>query len=197
MTHLQEAIPSVCASQYEAKLLWAACCLSNFGFMRSGEFILARTAEPALYLLDMAIDSHHTPSILRVRLYRAKTNTFGRGVEIFMSRTGTTLCPVVAILRYLAVCGSLDGPLLIHTNGLPLTRDQFMSEVKKALQTAQIDSTWYSSHSFWIGAVSAAAAAGVPAYFIKMLGRWESEAYHLYIRTPFESLEAVTQLIAQ
>ena len=109
-----------------------------------------------------------------------------------MSRTGTTLCPVVAMLRYLAVRGSSDGPLLIHANGLPLTRGQFVSEVKKSLQTAQIDLSRYSGHSFWIDAVSAAVAAGVLAYFIKMLGRWESEAYHLYTRTPPECLEAVT-----
>ena len=197
MTRLQGAIPSVCTNQYEAKLLWAACCLGYFGFMRSGEFTSARTAEPAVCLSDVAIDSHHTPSLLRVRLRRAKTDPFGQGVEIFMSKTDTTVCPVVAVLSYLAVRRGSDGPLFIHANGLPLTRDQFVSEVKKALQKAQIDSSLYSGHSFRIGAASAAAAAGVPAYFIKMLGRWESEAYHLYIRTPRESLAAVTHLIAQ
>ena len=114
-----------------------------------------------------------------------------------MGKTDTTVCPVVAVLSYLAVRRASDGPLFIHANGLPLTRDQFVSEVKKALQKAQIDSSLYSGHSFRIGAASAAAAAGVPAYFIKMLGRWESEAYHLYIRTPRESLAAVTHLIAQ
>ena len=114
-----------------------------------------------------------------------------------MSKMGTTLCPVVAVLSYLAVHRGPDGPLLIHANGLPLTRDQFVSEVKKALQTAQIDSSLYSGHSFRIGVASTAAAVGVLAYFIKMLGRWESEAYHLYIRSPRESLAAVMQLIAR
>ena len=69
--------------------------------------------------------------------------------------------------------------------------------VKKTLCTANIDATAYSGHSFRIKAASAAAAAGVPAYFIKMLGRLESEAYHLYIRTPRESLASISQLIAE
>ena len=45
--------------------------------------------------------------------------------------------------------------------------------------------------------LSAAVTAGVLAYFIKLLGRWESEAYHLYIQTRRESLASISQLIAQ
>ena len=99
-------------------------------------------------------------------------------------------------MNYLAVRPGEQGPLLVHADGSPLTRDQFVRKIKKALRIAKIDPAAYSGHSFRIGAASAAAAAGVPAYFIKMLGRWESEAYHLYIKTPRESLAAVSQLIA-
>ena len=68
--------------------------------------------------------------------------------------------------------------------------------VKNTLWAANIDDSTYSGHSFRIGATSAAAAAGIPAYFIKMLGCWESEAYRLYIRTPRASLATISQLIA-
>lgn len=196
MSQLQLALPQACAGQMEAKLLWAACCMGYFGFMRSGEFTSDKTADPAVQSTDVAVDSHESPKIVRIRLRRAKTDPFGRGVDIFVSRTGTALCPVSAILNYLAVRPGGEGPLLVHADGSPLTRDQFVQKVKKALKIAKIDPSSYSGHSFRIGAASAAAAAGVPAYFIKMLGRWESEAYHLYIRTPRESLAAVSQLIA-
>ena len=69
--------------------------------------------------------------------------------------------------------------------------------VKRALRSANIDTTAYSGNNFRIGAASSVAAAGVPAYFIKMLGRWESEAYHLYIQTPRKSLASISQLIAE
>ena len=163
--------------------------------MRSGEFASDRSTVPAVCVSDMAVDSHSHQSLLRVKLCRAKTDPFGKGVEIFMSRTGTVLCPVAAILHYMAVHPKGEGSLLIHVDGSPLTRAQFVFQVKKALQAATIDSASYSGHSFCIGAAST--AAGVPAYFIKMLGRWESEAYHLYIQAPHCALAAVSCLIAK
>ena len=62
---------------------------------------------------------------------------------------------------------------------------------------ANIDQSAYLGHNFQIGAASSAAAAGIPAYFIKILGRWESEAYHLYIRTPRASLALISQLLVE
>ena len=182
---------------FEARLLWAACCLGYFGFMRSGEFTCTDlTSPPSICAADIAVDSHDTPSVVKVRLRRAKTDPFGQGVSIFMGKTNTPLCPVAAILNYLVARPPGEGPLLVHSNSSPLTRDQFVRMVKHALEAAGIDSSSYSGHSFRIGAASTAAAAGVPAYFIKMLGRWESEAYHLYIRTPRETLASISQLIA-
>ena len=42
-----------------------------------------------------------------------------------------------------------------------------------------------------------AAQEGLPAHMIKMLGRWNADAYQLYIRTPREQLASVSQLITQ
>ena len=42
-----------------------------------------------------------------------------------------------------------------------------------------------------------AAQAGLPTHLIKMLGRWISEAYQLYIHTPGEVLAAASLAIAQ
>lgn len=195
LTNSHSAFPD----SFEARLFWAACCLGYFGFMRSGEFTVTGLSPPAIQAADLAVDSHESPTLVKVTLRRAKTDPFGKGVDIYFGRTSTPICPVIGLLNYMAVRpkGDNSSPLLIHADGSPLTREQFVRMVKKTLHMANIDESGYSGHSFRIGAASSAAAAGVPAYFIKMLGRWESEAYHLYIKTPRASLAAVSQLIAE
>ena len=193
----QVAFPNV----VEARLLWAACCLGYFGFMRSGEFTVTDpAATPSIQVTDLAVDSHEAPTLIKVTLRRAKTDPFAKGIDIYFGKTDSPICPVAGLLQYMASRPRDDGysaPLLVHADGSPLTRDQFVRMVKKTLHVANVDHSSYSGHSFRIGAASSAAAAGVPAYFIKMLGRWESEAYHLYIRTPRASLASVSQLLAQ
>ena len=179
-------------------MLWAACCLGYFGFMRSGEFTFqSKSSSGTISFSDLAIDSHSSPSLLCIKLRKAKTDPFGKGVDIYMAKTGTTLCPVSAILDYIALRPKGEGPLLLHADGSPLTRDQLVRMVKKTLHLAKIDASTYSGHSFRIRAAMVAAAADVPAHFIKMFGRWESEAYQLYVRTPHESLASISQLISR
>lgn len=142
---------------------------------------------------------HEAPTLVKVTLRRAKTDPFAKGINIYFGKPDSPICPVAGLLHYMASHprGDDSAPLLVHVDGSPLTRDQFVRMVKKTLHLTNVDHFAYSGHSFRIGAASSAAAAGVPAYFIKMLGRWESEAYHLYIRTPRASLASVTQLLAQ
>ena len=105
---------------------------------------------------------------MKIRLRKAK---LGKGVDIFLGTTGTPLCPVKAVPRYVAIRPKTGGALLVHADGSPLLRDQFVRMVKSpcALRTSTIRITLATV--FRIGAATAAAAAGVPAHFIKMLGR--------------------------
>ena len=52
----------------------------------------------------------------------------------------------------------------------------------------------YSSHSFRIGAATAAAAAGVPDWCIQGLGRWLSDCY---IRLSSSSTSNMAEIVAQ
>lgn len=188
------------AQQYEQLLIWAACCLGYFAFMRSGELTIPAgvTFDPTIHLTpkDITVDDIHQPTILRIHLKASKTDVTRQGVDLFVGRTRNSLCPVVAMLRYLAVRGIDDGPLFRHQEGPPLTRPDLVAKIKVALGQAGVDPTHYSGHSFRIGAATAAAARGINDATIQLLGRWASDSYTRYIRTPRQELSSVSQLLA-
>ena len=198
MAHLLSAWQSGIEDDYETRLLWAAACLAFFGFLRSGEFAAeTSTTPPSIQVSGVSIDSRTAPSVVSIHLRKAKTDPFGRGITVYLGKTGRDLCPVAAILNFLAVRPPTkpDAHLFVHNNGSPLLKSQFVTGVRRALSAAHFDSAQYSGHSFRIGAATSAAAAGVPDHLIKTLGRWESSAYHIYIRTPRESLAAISPLL--
>ena len=139
---------------------------------------------------------HSSPSTIGLTLHRAKTDPFGSGTAIFLGKRGHAyLCSVQALLAYLSRRpGPSSGPFLIHEDGQPLTRDQFVWLLKDALSICSCKG--YSGHSFRIRAATAAAQAGILDHLIKTMGRWESEAYQTYIRTPPSILAAVSPALA-
>ena len=100
---------------------------------------------------------------------QSKTDPFRKGVDIFVGRTGTDLCPVGALLDYLQVRGAAPGALFIFADGRLLTRQRFVDRVREALQRAGVDQSKYCGHSFRIGAATTAATKGVEDCIINSL----------------------------
>ena len=93
------------------------------------------------------------------------------------------LCPVAAMAAYSASRKGDPGPFFKFRNGLPLSRQKFVAKVREVLEEAALDPKKYAGHSLRIGATTTVAACGVEVLLIKTLGRWQSSAYLLYIRT--------------
>jgi hypothetical protein len=85
---------------------------------------------------------------------------------------------------------------LLLASGKPLSREVLVTEVHSALSRAGLNALDYCSHSFRIGAATTALKAGISDAKIRMLGRWESDAYQLYLRTPREELASVCSSLA-
>ena len=186
--------------EYNNIMLWAACCLGFFAFLRSGEFTApASTFDPTWHLSpqDILVDIHATPSMLEIKIKGSKTDQTRRGVSLFVGRTHNCLCPVTAILAYLAVRGTSPGPLFLLKDGTTLTRQKLVKMVQSTLQLAGIDPSGYSGHSFRIGAATTAAAKGIDADTIRTLGRWSSDTYQRYIQIPRQELAIISQQIAK
>ena len=173
---------------YSEALLWAACCLAFFGFLRVSEFTIPSTAayDPTchLSLKDIAVDNRDNPHLLQVAIKQSKTDPFRRGVNIYLGATDCAICPVKAILAYLAMRSDQAGPLFITQKGRGLTRQVFSSALDSLLSKLKLDCKQYNTHSFRIGAATSATQARIPDSHIKLLGRWQSGAYQRYIKTP-------------
>ena len=91
--------------------------------------------------------------------------------------------------------GAQYGPLFLTADGtyMYLTRGIFSARLADTLQEAGIDSKGYNTHSFRIGAATTANERGISDVNIKMLGRWKSNAYQQYVRTPQEQLAKLSK----
>ena len=183
------------------QMLWAACCLGFFGFLRSGEFTVhsasgSSVRNPApLLLSDIALDSIQRPTVVSVRICQSKTDPFRLGVTLYLGITRDIVCPVKSMAAYLAVRSREQGPLFLYQDGSPLTRGRLVVVVREALSQMGLDSSNYAGHSFRIGAATTAAQVGIPESTIQMLGRWQSSAYARYIRTPRQDLATLSSVL--
>ena len=180
-------------------MMYAACCLAFFAFLRVSEFTV-----PGDNLFDkschlsfdsITIDNRDNPRYLKLTIKQSKTDPFRKGVCIYLGATNNTMCPLRGILPYLAIRGNRPGPLFIFEGGKSLTRQRFSTELNNILQQLNLDSSLYNTHSFRIGAATSARQAKIPDSYIKMLGRWKSEAYLSYIKTPPRELARLSGYI--
>ena len=177
-------------------MLWAAFTLAFFGFLRCSEFTCNSSFDSECHLSRNDITFH--PNILdadnfEVVIKRSKTDPFRRGCRLAIGSSRNKLCPVRAMKTYMlqSAPATAARPLFEFTSGAPLTRTALTSHLRRLLRQQGLDETLYASHSFRIGAATAAGSAGLATWLIKTLGRWSSDCYERYIRTPKDVLVSV------
>ena len=105
-------------------MLWAACCLAFFRFLKVSEFTVPSHNQYDqschLSLEDISIDNKVNPRLVRVTIKQSIMDPFCKVVNIYLGATDSSVCPVVGVLPYLALRGMQDGPLFIteHEEGL-------------------------------------------------------------------------------
>lgn len=186
---------------WEVTMLWAASTFTFFSFCRSGEVTVPSPSgfDPTIHLSysDISVDNPKSPSVLIVKLEKSKTDPFRIGVNIAVGSTQNDLCPVSAMLAYLAIRGSRDGPLFTWQNGTPLTRIQFVESVREGLSKANLPAKDFAGHSFRIGAATTAATLGMEDSLIQTLGRWKSSAYLLYVKLDPRQLASISENLSK
>ena len=182
-------------------MLWAAATLCFFGFLRSGEVTVPadNAFDPSTHITfnDLSVDDPSNPRVVKLRLKASKTDPFRKGVDIVVGRTDNKLCPVSAMMAYLAIRGNHAGFLFKFQDSRLLTKTRFVDYIREELGKVGFNPRDYAGHSFRIGAATTAGACGLNDSTIQMLGRWSSSAYLAYIKTPREQLASLSAVLGQ
>ena len=157
-------------------MLWAVCCTAFFGLLRVSEFTVPslHRYDPDIHLslADVTLDNRRAPEIVQLHIKQSKIDPFRNGADIYLGRTHHNVCPVEAILPYLAIRGKQLGPLFVLADNTMLTRAIFTSALKSILSKLDMNAHLYNIHSFRIGGATTANKAGVSELHIKALGHW-------------------------
>ncbi|XP_065915585.1 uncharacterized protein [Dysidea avara] len=185
---------------YDNTTLWAMCCLAFFGLLRVSEFTIPSKGSynPSrhLSLQDVTVDNRIKPRLLQLFLKQSKTDPFKQGAQVYVGATDTTICPVKAVLSYLARRNSRPGPIFITKEGKGWTNSMFRSALQSLMGKLKLNRHHYNTHSFRIGAATSASLANISDTHIQMLGRWKSNAFQRYIRPPPTEVAKLSKSIA-
>jgi hypothetical protein len=104
---------------------------------------------------------------------------------------------VSAMVRYLSARrGRHADVLFTHDDGSFLNRNRLDRLLKRLCGLAGLDASRFSTHSMRAGGATTLSLLGIKPYLIKRLGRWASDAYQIYIRTPDAQLRAIQERMA-
>lgn len=147
-----------------------------------------------------ALNLHHgaTDNIKHAILHlkQSKTDPFRKGMNIIIAATET----IRALSTYISHCTrqrlNPHSPLFSSSTGQPVGRYWFMKQVSTLLTATGYDTSQYTSHSFRKGGAVSLQHSGVEDSIIRSLGRWKSDAYHLYLRDPVQEtiINAATRI---
>ena len=108
-------------------------------------------------------------------------------MNVHLSLASSPLCPVAAMLAYMASRRDTPGPFFRDERGQPLPKATFVRKNRQALSQLCLPAKQFAGHSFHIGAATAAAQVGLEDFVIQALGHWFSTAFcctFVHPRTP-------------
>ena len=93
----------------DGAMLWAAACMCFFGFLQSGEVVVpsdtAFNKHTHMAAGDVRVDNNTDPHYSEMHIKVLKTDTFRKGVMVYLSNMYADVCPVAAILAYMVLRG--------------------------------------------------------------------------------------------
>ena len=164
-------------------VLWAALTLGHYGLFHSCELVQPKLAEAGVprYIHVKDVTPHFSRGHLHyvcIMLSSSKTDPFHQGCPIIISCTGTPVCLACEawciLQQHQQGQISLDAPFH-QIDSRALDHVTLVRHIKDIAAWLGLDPSRYSGHSLYI-------RGGLSQWQIKLLGRWNSQAYQVYIK---------------
>ncbi len=200
-TLLKQIIGRLDLTDFRAARFAAYASMSYFGAFRANELISTLSGERC-HVEDLALvtDGTGLPLYLTVRQFVSKTRQFGPTISVPLPFTGGVTCPVTLFYGYGAMLPAsrlASAPVLTDMDGLtPYTYAQALEDTRFYCAGLGIPVEELGTHSFRIGLATEAGRLNLPDRVIKTLGRWESDAFLVYVRTDPRELAHHAALLA-
>lgn len=174
------------------RLVWAVCVCGFSGSFRVHEMLSKKQGEfdPTSTLLagDVGVETLNLAEgrteVLKIKLKAPKEARLRHGVVVDLFPTGSYLCPLKALKKYvqsLSFCLVDDQPLFKKLDGFAYTGAAFNSDLKALLRGTGQEGV-ITSHSLRAGLATEMGALGYSESDIMQIGRWHSSAYQHYVK---------------
>jgi hypothetical protein len=146
---LISALPYTTSSQFRQSLFRAMLLLAFHAFLRIGEITVTnQTTNHTLQYHQLWFDNSGNLQIT----FTNYTFFDGRPFQIVIQKQrDTTHCPILAIKSYVQTRETHTGPLFCHSPTVPVTRDQFTTQLRQCLQYVNLDPLQIAQSENWCG----------------------------------------------
>ena len=184
---LVQSLSSVTDSHYDEVMFKSMFLLAFYGFLRIGEITATgKGNQNNIQLEDIQLfGNENVVSRIEIKMQIFKWHKSSRPVILSIERVNNTsiLCPVSALVAFLALRGTTSGPLYCYPPNKAVSRTFFCTVLARAVDFSGYDRKLYKSHSFRVGAATKASGMGFSELEIQHMGRWGSNsAYKNYVR---------------
>ncbi len=196
-------------------LLLAFSCL-----LRSSEYIPQKKSQHWLRACDVSfilrdgrvIQSHcfawhwsEEVSEVVVHIRSSKTDQSGEGFNFFFDLNSSSRALVVALIKWAAMADLSEFEPFFSLRPFQARRKWCLkrTDVTHAMRVialqsgfSKIEAKRFTPHSLRYGGASALAAANLPDYSIKFVGRWKSDAFLIYVKETCQKFFRIHEALA-
>ena len=188
-------ICKVLSQSYDDVMIQSAICLGFFGCLRVSEF--TQVQDNCLNMEHVVVEQK---PFKRLIVTLVKTKTSKQPVNIYIGCSGIDICAVCVTEKYKNIRHvqfGPYGPFYIFIQGLPLSKQIFIKQLKLLMVAAGYDAAGFTGHSLRVGMATSMSQSGFQDWEIKCMGQWKSSAYTRYIKPSPEYLSQFAKRITQ